>query len=286
MLDLRQCRSLLYVPAHVPRFVEKAGNCGAEAVVLDLEDSVPLEQKPAARAALPAAAAALSARGVPVLVRVNQDAAQAPADLDAAVIAQVQGLVLPKTDTAAQVQDFAQRVSALEIARGLKPGHIQFLAQVESVHALPHLDAIALTPRVCALNLGVDDFCQSVGATPSLDSLLLPTQLLLYAARRAGIVPLGFAGSVSDYADLDAFRRLIRHARGLGNRGALCIHPNQVRILNQEFAPSAEEIADARGVIEAYEKALAEGRGAAAYRGRMVDAPVVARARATLSRAS
>ena len=284
MRELDDCRSLLYVPAHVPRFVEKAGRCGADGAVLDLEDSVPATQKDAARAALPQAVAALSRAGLAVFVRINHDDALAPLDIAAAVRAGAHGLVLPKVDTAAQVAALARRVDEAEAAAGAR-GRIAFVAQVESVHALPHLDEIACAPRVAGLNLGADDFCFSAGAVPSLDALALPTQLLLFAARRAGVVPLGFAGSVSDYGDLEAFRVLIRHARLLGFRGALCIHPDQVAVLNQEFAPGADEIAQAREIVEAYEAAVAAGRGAAAWRGRMIDAPVVARARALLRRA-
>jgi citrate lyase subunit beta/citryl-CoA lyase len=273
MVELADCRSLMFVPAHVPRFVAKAGAAGADALILDLEDSVPADRKPAARAALAGAVAALLDPSRSVLVRINHDDANAAADIAAARGVGAQGLVLPKIDTPSQVA----RLSVLA-------GALPLVVQVESALALAHLDAIASAPGVVAMSLGADDFCASTGATPGLESLLLPTQLVLYAARRAGITPLGFAGSISEFRDLGRYRELVAQGRRLGFRGAMCIHPAQVPVLHEEFAPSAAEIEQARAVVAAYGKGVAQGRGAVALDGRMIDAPVVAQARAILAR--
>jgi citrate lyase subunit beta / citryl-CoA lyase len=121
---------------------------------------------------------------------------------------------------------------------------------------------------------------------PEAEGLFLPKQLCVFAARAAGILPLGFVGTVADFRDLDAFRETIRRSRRLGFLGASVIHPSQVAILNQEFRPQTQEIDHARRVVAAYEKALAEGVGAVAVDGRMIDVPVVARARELLERES
>ncbi|HZP88549.1 MAG TPA: CoA ester lyase [Burkholderiales bacterium] len=266
MLDLRRLRSLLFVPAHIERFVGKAHERGADAVILDLEDSVPAQHKVAARAHAAKAAATLS-KHMPVVVRVNSETVAE--DIAAVIGPHVGALVLPKVDTAAQA------AAAAKHARGTP-----IIVQVESARALPNLDAIAAVPGVAALNLGAEDFSASIGARPTAEALLLPNQLVLFAAVRAGIVPL--AAAISEYGDRDVLRARIRQLRDAGFRGGFCIHPDQVAILNEEFGPSAQEIAHAQAIMKAYEGAVAQGRGAASLDGLMIDAPVVARARAVL----
>ncbi|MDR7093110.1 HpcH/HpaI aldolase/citrate lyase family protein [Hydrogenophaga laconesensis] len=278
-------RSMLFVPAHVERFVERAHARGADACVLDLEDSVPLAQKAQARAAVPGAAAAIAGRGTPVLVRVNQPSALAIPDIEAVVGPDVRGLVLPKVNDAAMVHEVVHRIDRVEAQKGLRQGHTRLLALIEDVQALPALDDIARsTPRMLGMMLGPEDFSVSAGMAPVRDALMLPNQLVLFACRRAGILPFGFPGSIADYGDADAFAQTIRLARQLGFVGGLCIHPTQVAVMNAGFSPSAEDIEHARGVIDAFENAEREGRGAAEYRSKMVDLPVVVRAREILRR--
>jgi citrate lyase subunit beta/citryl-CoA lyase len=280
-------RSMLFVPAHVPRFVERAHERGADACVLDLEDSVPLAQKAQARAAVPQAAAAIAAHGTPVLVRVNQPWELAAPDIDAAIGPAVSALVLPKVNDDATVREVARRIDRAEAQRGLPAGHTRLIALIEDVQALSELDAIArCSPRMLGMMLGPEDFSASAGMAPVREALLLPNQLVLFACRRAGILPFGFPGSIADYGDTEAFAQTIRLARQLGFVGGLCIHPAQVAVMNAGFSPSTEDIEHARGAIEAFEAAAREGRGAAEYRSKMVDLPVVARAREILRRAA
>jgi citrate lyase subunit beta/citryl-CoA lyase len=280
-------RSMLFVPAHVPRFVERAHARGADACVLDLEDSVPLAQKAQARAAVPQAAATIAARGTPVLVRVNQPWDLAAPDIDAAVGPAVSALVLPKVNDDATVREVARRIDRAEAQRGLPAGHTRLIALIEDVQALSELDAIArCSPRMLGMMLGPEDFSASAGMAPVREALMLPNQLVLFACRRAGILPFGFPGSIADYGDAEAFAQTIHLARQLGFVGGLCIHPTQVAVMNAGFSPSEDDIVHARGAIEAFEAAEREGRGAAEYRSNMVDLPVVARARETLRRAA
>jgi citrate lyase subunit beta/citryl-CoA lyase len=141
----------------------------------------------------------------------------------------------------------------------------------------------AADPRVAAITLGDEDFSNAIGAEPDGDTLIAVKQSLIVAASAAGVLPLGFLGSIADFADMDAFRAMVRRSRRMGYRGACCIHPKQVAVLNEEFAPRPEEVDHARRVVEAAAQALAEGRGAAALDGRMIDAPVVERARTLLA---
>jgi citrate lyase subunit beta/citryl-CoA lyase len=267
MLDLSRLRSLLFVPAHVQKFVDKAHARGADAVILDLEDSVPPEEKMAARAKAVSAAATLS-KHLPVIVRVNSETAAQ--DIAAVLGPNVSAIVLPKVDSSAQAS------AAAVHARGTP-----LIVQVESARALAQLDAIASVRGVVALNLGAEDFSASINALPSMDALTLPNQLVVFAASRAGITPL--AAAISEYGDSAVLRMRIRQLRALGFRGGFCIHPDQVAVLNEEFAPSAHELAQAQAIVQAYEAAVAHGRGAASHEGLMIDAPVVARARALLA---
>ncbi len=272
-------RSLLFVPAHVERFIAKANQRGADGVVLDLEDAVPAAEKPAARAGLAKAVTAIGANGTAVLVRVNHGLRPLALDLEAAVQAGVAALVLPKVEDAAYVREIADAVAELEGERGLPPGGIRLLLQVETPRAVLGLAAIAAAhPRVAAITLGPEDYSAALGGVPDAETLFAPNYAVLLAARAAGILPLGFVGSIGDFADLDAFRARIRQARRLGFRGALVVHPSQVAILNEEMAPTPEDLDWARRVVAADAAARAEGRGAFQLDGRMVDPPVVRRA--------
>jgi len=278
---------MLFVPAHVERFVERAHARGADACILDLEDSVPLAQKATARDAVAAAAATIAGRGTPVLVRVNQPWELASADIDAAIGPAVSALVLPKVNDAATVHAVAARIDALEAQRGLRAGYTRLIALIEDVQALPALDAIAQsTPRMLGMILGPEDFSASAGMAPVPVALTLPNQMVLFACRRAGILPFGFPGSIADFGDAEAFSQTIALARRLGFVGAFCVHPAQVPVLNTGFSPSADDVAHAHGAIAAFEVAEREGLGAAEYRSKMVDLPVVVRARETLRRAN
>ncbi|MCQ4161611.1 CoA ester lyase [Roseomonas sp. GC11] len=277
-------RSLLFVPAHVERFLARAHERGADGIILDLEDAVPAGEKPAARAALAGRIAALAVRGPAVLVRVNAGLRALAADLEAAVWPGLSGLVLPKVEEPALVRATSAAVAELEQERGMAPGTVRLLLQVESPAALFQLPAIAAAdPRSVAMTLGPEDFCAALGAVPGPASLLAPNLAVLMAARAAGLLPLGFVGSIGQFQDLDAFRATIAEARRLGFRGALAVHPAQVGIMNEVFAPEAAEIAWARRVVEGDAQARAEGRGAFQLDGRMVDPPVVRRAEEILA---
>lgn len=278
-------RSMLFVPAHVEKFVAKAHGWGADACILDLEDAVPAGEKAAARRMVAAGAARVSRSGGAAIVRVNQPWAVTELDLEVAVDPRVSAIVLPKVDNPDYVRAVDRRIDELELQRDMNLGHTLLIAQIETLEALPGLDGIAgSSPRLLGMILGSEDFSAAAGMEPIPEALFAPNQQIVFACRRAGILPLGFPASIADYADLDAFRRTIRLARQIGFVGAFCVHPSQVGILNQEFTPSPSEIEHARGLIAAYEKGVREGRAAVEYRGKMIDPPVVARAEELLRR--
>ena len=279
-------RTALFIPVHIEKFVEKAHTRGADAYILDLEDSVPLEQKDMARDCVIQAAKTVSQHGASALVRINLDERFAMKDIEASIDETVSAIVIPKVESARQIQKFAEYIDALEQMRGLARGHTAIIAMIESVDALPVLDEIAQAhPRVVAMTLGSEDFSATAGMQPVPETLFLPNQMLAFACRRANIMPLGFPGSIADYSDIDAFRVTVQRAKQLGFVGAFCIHPKQVEVLNEELTPSAEEIAHAQGLLAAFEAGLEQGKGAVEYKGKMIDLPVVERARELLNNA-
>src|SRR6185369_4838180 len=174
-------------------------------------------------------------------------------------------------------------VSELEAERGMEVGATQFMAMIETPGAWFQMPQIAnASRRIIALTLGGEDFALEMGMLPTAEALMMPKQQLAIAARSAGILPLGFIGTVADYKDLDAFRQTVRRSRRLGFRGASVIHPSQIPILNEEFSPSADEVASARRIVAAYDEATKAGRGSISVDGKIVDVPVVLRARETL----
>jgi citrate lyase subunit beta/citryl-CoA lyase len=277
-------RSALYVPANVPRFIDGAHKRGADAIIVDLEDSVPLAERPAARRDLIATAENVARGGADVIVRINRPWRQAMLDLEAAINPRVAALAVTKVDSADHIRLVSEVVSELEAERGMAVGSTKFTAMIETADAWFRMPEIAKAdPRIVALTLGGEDFALSVGMLPTAEGLFMPKQQLAIAARAAGILPLGFIGTVADYKDLDAFRETVRRSRRLGFRGASVIHPAQIPILNDEFAPSADEVASARKIVAAYDEAVAAGRGSISVDGKMVDVPVVLRAQEVLA---
>jgi len=285
MAELPVWRSMLFVPVIVRKFVEGAAKRGADALILDLEDSVPPAEKPRARALLQEAAEIAGRGGADILVRINRPLPLAVADIAAAVNPRVAALMLPKIESASHLRLLAEVVDEAEAARGMAPGTTRLVAMIETAGAFFEMAEIARAhPRIVAMTLGAEDFALSVGMLPEAEALFFPKQQMIIAARAAGILPLGFLGTVADFKDLDAFRATIRRSRRIGFAGASVIHPSQVAILNEEFSPPAEEVAHADRVVAAYEKATAEGIGAITVDGKMIDVPVVERAQALLRR--
>ena len=284
--DLPSWRSLLFVPVTREKFVATAHRRGADAIILDLEDSVPESDKQRGRALVAAAAQEVSKGGADVLVRINRPWQHAFRDIEAVVSAGVAALVCPKVESPEHLLVIAEMLGALEHQRGLVAGHTKLVALIETAAAYFRADAIAkATPRLVALSLGAEDFAWSVGMEPIAEALEMPKQTVIIAARAAGILPLGFMGTVADFRDLEAFRAIVRRSRKFGFAGATCIHPSQLPILNEEYGVSADDVERARRLIAAYEAAMAQGLGALTFEGKMIDVPVVERAKTLIARA-
>jgi citrate lyase subunit beta / citryl-CoA lyase len=285
MTELPVWRSMLFVPVTVLKFVERAAERSADAIILDLEDSVPVAEKPRGRELLQEAAATVARKGADVVVRINRPWRMALKDIEAAISPRVQALMVTKAESADHLRMVAEIVAELELERGMTPGATKLVALVETAGAFFRMEEIARAhPRLVGLSVGAEDFALALGMLPEAEGLFYPKQHMIIAARAAGILPLGFLGTVADFRDLDAFRATIRRSRRLGFAGASCIHPSQVPILNEEYRPSPEEVAAAERAVAAYDSAVAAGIGAIELDGKMIDVPVVERAKQVLTR--
>ena len=278
-------RSIMFVPAVSDRFVESALKVPADLLQIDLEDSVGPAQKEDARKRVSAIADRFAAAGRDVSVRVNRPWRLLVRDLEATVRKSVLAIALPKVPDAGLVQSVAEVLADLEREQGLTIGHTRIITMVEDAEGLANLNAIAAAPaRVVGQIVGAEDLAVSMRMAVEEDSLYVPNVMNVTACRRAGIMPVGFIGTVADFKDQDAFRARIRRARKLGFESAFCVHPTQVGIINEEFAPSPAEVAFAQGLVAEFEREVSTGRAAFTYQGRMVDLPVVDQARLVLAR--
>ena len=283
--ELPVWRSLLYVPVNVEKFVDKAHTRGADVIQLDLEDAVPPGEKANARTLVQKNAARVRRGGSDVVVRINQPLSLAVRDIEHSICPDVDALAITKADSASHVRLLDELVSELELKRGMRIGHTKFITMIETPDAFSRMNEI---PRACsrvvAMNIGGEDFALTCDMQPDEDVLLHPKQAMVIAARAAGVMPLGFIGTVADFSNWDKFAAMVKKSRRFGFDGAGCIHPGQVKIVNAEYSPSTEEVEFARKVIEMNAKYAAEGRGSFQIDGKMIDIPIVVRAEKLLAR--
>lgn len=280
-------RSGLFVPVNVERFLAKASERGADAIQLDLEDSISPADKPDARRKVEAAVARLRREGrSDVLVRINQPLEDAVRDLEAAVIPGVAAIIVTKVEGPDHLRLLDELVSRLEQRRDMPAGGIRFVALIEAPGPLAQAHAIArATPRTVALSLGAEDYATAIGGEPTEEVLLMPKQQILQAATAAGLMPLGTISTVANYSDIEAYAQVVRRSARFGFVGASAIHPAQVPALNAGFSPTPEAVAQAERIVRMDREAAAEGRGSFALDGKMIDIPIVRRAEALLARA-
>jgi citrate lyase subunit beta/citryl-CoA lyase len=278
-------RSILYVPGNVPKFIDKAHERGADCILVDLEDSVTVAEKPTARAMLPETMKKVVRGGADVAVRINRPMRLAIPDIEAAVRPGLSALFVTKTEGVQHLRLLDEAVSELERERGMPVGSVGFAAMIEHPRALPELaDVAERGPRVIAMMLGGEDFALETGSIPSDESLELPKRLVAFAAQAHGVAMIGILGTVADYSDPAAYKKSAERARRFGFSGGTCVHPGLVQSLNEAFTPSAEDVAYARKLIAADEKAAAESRGSFTVDGKMIDIPVIDRARRLIAR--
>lgn len=281
-MDLQ--RSWMFVPGHRQRMIDKALGLDADALMLDIEDGVAPAEKDQARRLIGEALARERQPREPLrFVRVNAIGHRRMEDDLAAVLRPgLDGLVLPKVESPAEVAAVESRVAAHEAACGAP---VRLLVAIESPAGLLAAPAIAsCSERVAGLMFGAEDFGRELGLPASrqgeAQELLYARSALVVAAASARVQAVD--GVWVDLRDPEGLERFALQSRRLGFTGMSSIHPSQVAPINAAFRPGAEEIDYARKVIAAYEEAAARGDGSVAFGGQLIDRPIIERARRTL----
>lgn len=275
-MKLKSARTLLFVPATSPHLLAKAAERGADAIVIDLEDAVPISRKAEARALAVAAVEQLAARGATVVLRVNPEPEWLAADLAAVPLEKLAAVMLPEVEAACQLR--AVETELLRLAPH-RP-ELELIALIESARGVLAAERIAMaSTRLCALGFGAEDYASEMSVRPEPASLAWPAQQVATCARAYGLACWGLPGSVGNVSDSAALAELVVQARAMGFTGSVCIHPAQVSIMNAGFGPTAAELDWAQRVVDAARAAAEAGLGAVLLDGKMIDKPIVERAR-------
>ncbi|HXJ78938.1 MAG TPA: CoA ester lyase [Candidatus Methylomirabilis sp.] len=279
-------RSLLFVPAHVEKMLDKALGLSLDATILDLEDAVPPGQKAAAR---DGARAYVERRPGHAFVRINPLTSRAPfttacgaEDLAAVVMPGLRGVVFPKVEMVEDLEAVDAAMAVAERRARLIEGGVELYSIIETASGVLDARAIARARmrRPHRLCFGAGDFTRDIGVEWSREEResFTARSMIVLASRAAGL-PAPIDSVFVDFNDPEGLRASTRVAKQLGFRGKLVIHPSQVAIVNDVFTPTAEEVAWARRVVDGLATAEREGLGAFVVDGRMVDYPIVERAR-------
>ncbi len=278
-------RSFIFVPGNRENMLERAKSFKADVIMVDLEDSVPPGEKVTARDIAKDWVPTLRQEGHRVMVRVNSlDTGLTRSELENLVSPSLYGISLGKVESKWNILDVDRMLRAIEPLAGVEPGLTKIVAWAETASALVDArDIAASSSRVIALAFGAEDFTNDMGIERSDagDEVQVPRSLVPVAARAANVASLD--SPFVAFKDPDALRADAQRARQMGYTGKHAIHPSQIDIINEVFSPAPDEVAYARRIIEAWDKAQAEGRGSLAMDGRMVDVPVVKRAQNLLA---
>lgn len=280
-------RSMMFVPGNQPGMLQNAGIYGADTVIFDVEDSVALTEKDAARNLVRNAIESIQ-YPCEVAVRINHiETPFGLADLQAILPAKPDLIRLPKAETADDIRQVDQIIAEAEQQQGFAPGSIKLMAAIETAKGILNAyDIVTASSRMVAIAIGGEDFVADLRTSRTRDGkeLFAARSQLVLAGRAAGIhvVDSVFA-NVDDEEGFIAETQLIKE---LGFDGKSVINPRQIKLVHQVFAPSPAEVERARRVIAAYEEALAKKSGVIALDGKMIDTPVVVRAQRILDYAA
>lgn len=286
-MDMGPIRTALFVPGSRTDRFQKALATAADKVIIDLEDAVPVAGKEAARKDV---ARFLSDHADPrIIVRVNGvSTPYFQADVDHIIAASPVSLLVPKVETPRDLISVNEALLKVEDDTSIGPGSVSVIALIETAMAVDAISEIVQSRtdphRLHTIAFGAADYSADIGIEMTLDGteLIYPRSKLVVACRAAGLEPPIDTPFMLDLNDLNALQRDAGLARQFGFQGKLCIHPNQVEVINQVFSPKPKEVQQARRIVAAFEAAEAEGQGALLVDGHFVDYPIVARARRIL----
>ncbi|MGB9687189.1 MAG: HpcH/HpaI aldolase/citrate lyase family protein [Rectinema subterraneum] len=288
VLRERPRRSLLYIPGNSPGMLQNCAIYGSDGVLLDLEDSISMIEKDAARKLVRHALLSLDFGTVERVVRINgRDTPYFEADLAEIVPARPDAIRLPKVDSADDVIALDRLISQLEVEYGIEPGSIGIQAMLETARAIVNVNAIAAaSPRLVGLTLGGQDLAADLGikATKSGLELMYAKGAVIIAAKAFGLQ--AFDTVYTDVNDLEGLKEQAEMSVALGFSGKAAIHPSQIPVINAAFTPTEKEIAKAVRIAKAAREAARQGLGVIALDGKMIDTPVVAQAERILELAA
>ena len=277
-------RSLLFVPGNQPKMLEKAAGCSPDAFVPDMEDSVPVEEKVNARHITASFLPQLAKTGALVIPRVNaMDTGLLEDDLAAVIGPHIDGVSVGKICTPQDIMYVSDVIAGLEEKAGVPVGQTKLLPWIETAMAIVHCyEILAASPRVIGAAFGAEDFTHDMGIERTEDDseVAVPRSITCVASRAADVLALDtpFFG----FRDLDALRQNALVSKKIGFKGKFAIHPAQIDTINEVFSPSSEEIDHARRVVAVFEEAERDGRGSTSLDGKVIDVPVMKRARTLL----
>jgi len=277
-------RSRLYLPGNEPKFAVNAGLHGPDGVILDLEDSVHHAEKDAARLIVRNALRCVDFGEAERMVRINQGELGLQ-DLDAVVPEGPEMILLPKVETSGQVKEVQARIDEIQKALGFTTP-IWLMPILESAQGVENAVHIALSsPFVAALTIGLEDYTADLGVVKTREGAesLWARSRLVNAARAAGVQ--GIDSVYGDVADEEGLLAWGKRSRGMGFHGMGCIHPRQIRVIHEAFAPGADELKKALRIVAAFDEAEEKGLGVVSLGTKMIDRPVVLRARTLVEQA-
>jgi citrate lyase subunit beta / citryl-CoA lyase len=284
---MKPIRSFLFVPGHRESWIDKLPNYHADAVILDLEDSVPENLKADARKLVARKIPELSKKGERVYVRINRSPhIYDYEDIKAVVHPELEGLVLSKPYGPEDIHLASAMASEVETQKGMSLGHTLLVPTLETARSMQLAYEIALAQRVhaiCGANAKNADSSRALGirwSKEGTEALYLWSRTVM-AARAAGKSPIG--GIWQDVHDLVGLQKFAQFGRQLGFDGEMTLHPSNVAVINQAYSPSEEEVRYYEGMIAAYEAATSQGLGAAIYQGEHIDLAHIQTARATVA---
>lgn len=278
-------RSIIFVPGNRPNMLERALGFNADIIMVDLEDSVPLAEKSTAARLAEEWVPRLRRIGRRVMVRVNSlDTGLTRDEVVAIAGPDLYGVSIGKPESVWDIQETDRILSGSESSAGLERGTFKLIPWIENARAVMAVQQIAAaSPRVIAVAFGAEDYTNDLGVrrTDTGEEVYFPRASVAVAARAVGVAALD--SPFGRYRDLEGLHQDAQAARQLGYTGKFAIHPSQLDVINQTFSPSPDEIEYARQVVEAWNRAEAEGRGSVGLDGQMIDVPVVKRAQNVLA---
>lgn len=275
-------RSRLYLPGNEPKFFVNAGLHSPDGIILDLEDSVAPTEKDAAQLLVRNALRSVDFYNAERMVRINQ-LPKGLDDLKYIIPHNVNLILVPKCESAEQIQQLEKEVEKLKKQHKVQ-NPIYFMPIIESaLGVIKAFEIASASTNNCALAIGLEDYTADIGTQRTNEGResIFARQMLINAAKAAGIQAIDTV--FSDVSDMEALRQSVLEAKSLGFEGKGCIHPRQIQVVHEAFAPTSEEIEKAKKIVDAFNEAEKKGLGVVSLGSKMIDPPVVKRAQRILS---